>query len=154
MDCPYRIPLSGTLHITIDQNHIVAAKPDQPHATITKTGTDAVSLDLNPILTNITAEVIMTPTEAVPGHNTGITNDITGVVHDAHTQPLTHIILTMALHIADYLHIETLQLTPKITADHTLDQPTNPPRKPHTNLHHIPADHKAKHIPKGTQELQ
>ena len=119
-----------------------------------KTGTDVVSLDLNPILTDITAKVAITPTEAIPGHTTGIIDDITGVVHDAHTQALTHIVLTMTLHIADHQHIEALQLTPEIAADHTLNQPTNLPRKLHVTLHHIPADHKAKHIPKGTQELQ
>ena len=32
----------------------------------------------------------MTPIEAIPGHTTGTTDDITGVVCDAHTQPLTH----------------------------------------------------------------
>ena len=96
----------------------------------------------------------MTPTEAIPGHTTGIADNITGVVYDAHTQPLTHIVLTMTLHITDLLHIEALQHTQEITADQILNQPTKPPRKPHTNLHHIPGDHKAKHIPKGIQELQ
>ena len=60
----------------------------------------------------------------------------------------------MTLHIVDHLHIEALQLTPEITADDALNQPTNPPRKPHTDLHHIPGDHKAKHIPNRIQELQ
>ena len=119
-----------------------------------KTGTDTVSQDHNPIFTDIAANVIMLPTEAIPGHTTGITDDITGVVHDTHTQILTHIILTMTLHIADHLHIKVLQLTPEFTADHTPDQPTNPPRKPHTNPCHIPEDYKVKHIPKGIQELQ
>ena len=96
----------------------------------------------------------MTPTEAIPGHTTGKTDDITGVVHSIHTQPLTHIVLTMTLHIIDHLHIEALQLTPEITADHVFIQCTKPPSKAHTNLHHIPADHKVKHIPKGTQELE
>ena len=92
----------------------------------------------------------MTPTEAVPGHTTGITDDIAGVVHDTHTQPHTYIILAMTFHIADHLHIEAFQLTPEIAADHALDQPTNPPRKPLTALCHIPANH----TPKGTQESQ
>ena len=99
-----------------------------------KTGTDTVGLDYNPILADITAKVIMTPTVVIPGHTAGITDDITGVVHDTHTQPLTHIILTVTLHIADLLHIEALQLTPEITADHTLNQHTNPPGKVYTNL--------------------
>ena len=149
MDCPPRIPPSGTLA------HLHKPAPlAQPHATVMKKGTDTVCLDLNPILTDITAKVILTPTEAVPDHTTGITDDITGVVHDAHTHTLTHIILAMTLHITDHLPIEALQLTPEITADHALDQPTNPPIKPYTNLHHVSGDHKAKYIPIGIQELQ
>ena len=142
------------LHITTGQNVMVATTLDQPHITITKTGTEAVGLNHNFILADITAKVTMTPTEAIIGHTTGITDAITGLVHNAHTQTLIHIILTVTLHITDHLPIETLQLTPEITADCTLNQPTNPPRKPLTNLHHIPEDHKVKHIPKGIQELQ
>ena len=69
----------------------------------------------------------MTPTETVPGHTTGITDAITGVVHNAHTPTLIHIILAATLHITDDLPTEALQLTPEIIADHALDQPTNPP---------------------------
>ena len=119
-----------------------------------KTGTDAVSLDLNPNLTDITAKVIMTPTEAIPGHTTEIRDDITEAVHDSHTHPLAHIILTATLHITDHLDIEALQLTPEIAADHTLNQHTNPPGKACINLHHIHGNHKAKHIPKGIQKAQ
>ena len=126
--------LQGHLYITIGQNLTVATTPDQPHATIMRTGRDVVGLDLNPILTNITAKVAITPMEGIPGHTTGIIDDITGVVHNAHTQPLTHIILTMTLQITDHLCKEAFQLTPGIAADYTLDQPTNPSRKPHTNL--------------------
>ena len=96
----------------------------------------------------------MTPTEAFPGHIMGITDAITGVLHDAHSQTLIHIILAMTLHIEDHLHIGALQLTPGIAADHTPNQPTNQPRKPHINLLLIPEDNKVKHIPKGIQELQ
>ena len=119
-----------------------------------KTGTDAVSLDPNPNFTDITAKVIMTHTEAIPGHTTEIKDDITEVVHDAHAQPLSQIILTATPHIADHLDIEAPQLTPEIAADHTLNQYTNPPGKACNNLYHIPRDHKAKHVPKGCQESQ
>ena len=119
-----------------------------------KTGTDTVGLDHNPILTDITAKVTTTPSEAIPGHTTGITDDITGVVHNTHTQVLIHIIPAATLHITDHLPTEALQLTPKISVDHTPDQPTNPPRKPHTNLYHSSKDHKGKHIPKKIQGLQ
>ena len=96
----------------------------------------------------------MTPTESIPGCTTGTTDDITGVLHNAHTQTLIHIILIVTLHITDHLPTEPLQLTPGITADHTPNQPTNQPRKPGINLCHIPEEHKVKHIPKGIQELQ
>ena len=119
-----------------------------------KTGTGTGGLDHNPILTDITAKVAMTPTEAVPGHTTGTTDDITGVVHMTHTQALIHIILTMTHHITDHLPIEALQLTPEITVDLALDQPTNPPRKHCINLCHIPGDHKVKHIPKPPKKIQ
>ena len=48
---------------------------------------------------------------------------------------LIHIVLTTTLHIKDYLHIGALQLTPEITADHTLKCPTNWLGKPRINLH-------------------
>ena len=78
---------------------------DQPHASITKTGTDAVGLGHNLIIADTTANVAMTPTEAVPGHATGTTDNISGVVHDAHTQVLIHTILTTTPHTTDQLHI-------------------------------------------------
>ena len=153
MDCPHRYHLQVQLHATTDQNPIVAGTLDQPHTTMTKTGTDTVGLDHNPIPTDTTAKVTMNPTEDVPGHTTGITDDNTGVVDDAHTQALIHIILTITHHIADHLHIGALQLTPETTADHPLDQPTNPPQKPHTMLHHIPEDHKVKCTPKNSRVI-
>ena len=119
-----------------------------------KTGTDTVGLHLNTNLEDITAKVIMTPTKAIPGHTTEMTDNITEVVHDTQTQPLIHIVLTATLHITDHLDIEALQLTPEITADHALNQHTNPPGKACTNLRHILRDHKAKHIPKRIQESQ
>ena len=96
----------------------------------------------------------MTPTEAIQGHTIGTTDDITGVIYDDHTQVLIHIILTMTLHTADHLHTGAHQLTQEIAADHTLDQPTGQLRKPHTNLHQNPEEHKVRHIQKGIQESQ
>ena len=89
-----------------------------------------------------------------PDHTTGTTDDITGVVHDAHTQVLIHIILVAMLHITDHLHIGALQLTPETAADHALYQSTNQLRKPPTNLCHNPEDHKVQLMLKGIQELQ
>ena len=68
---------------------------------------------------------MMIPTQAVPGDTTGTTDNITGVVHKAHTQVLMHSILAMTLPATDHLHIGALQLTPENAADHTLNQPTN-----------------------------
>ena len=111
-----------------------------------RTGTDVVGLDHNPIITDTAAKVTMTPTEAIPGHITGITEDIMGVVHNAHTQVLKHIVLTSTPHTTDHLHTGAHQLTQETAADHTVNQPTNQLRKPHTILHHIPEGPKVKHI--------
>ena len=119
-----------------------------------KTGTDTVDLDHNPIITDTTAKVAMIPTEASPGHTTGTTDNITGVVPNAHTQVPIYIVPTMRLHTIDHLHTGALQLIPETAADHALDQPTNQLRKAHTNLLHNPEYHKVKHILKGIQELQ
>ena len=100
-------------------------------------------------MVDTTAKVTMIPTEAIPGHTTGTTDDIIGVVHNAHIQVLIHIVLTVTLHTTDHLHIGVLQLTPETAADHALNPPTNLLRKDHTNLLHNPEDHKVKHTPKG-----
>ena len=47
-----------------------------------KSGTDAVGLGHNPILTDTTAEATMTPTEAIPGHTTGTADAIAGILPD------------------------------------------------------------------------
>ena len=86
------------MHITTGQNLIIATTIDQPHTTIMKMGTDTVGLDHSPILIDITAKVAMTPTEAIPGHTSGTTDDITGVVHATHIQALIHIVLTVPEH--------------------------------------------------------
>ena len=52
----------------------------------------------------------MTPTEAIPGHITGTTDNVTGVVHDAHTGVLTHIILATTPHTTDHLHMCNLMI--------------------------------------------
>ena len=70
-----------------------------------KAGTNAVGLDHSPIIADTAAKVTMIPTEAIPGHTTGTTDDIIGVVHDAHIQVLVHIVLTTTLHTIDHLHI-------------------------------------------------
>ena len=104
VDCPHRIPPSGT---PAHQHMTKISKYPPLHATITKTGIEAIGLHHNPIIADTTAKVTMIPTEAIPGHTTGTTDNIIGVLHDAHTQALIDIILTMTLHITDHIHIES-----------------------------------------------
>ena len=154
VDCPHEYHILAHLYITTDHHPNIDFTTDRPPTTIMKADTDAAGPDHNPILADTKAEATMTPTKAIPGHTTGTKDDITGVVHDAHTQVLIHFILNATLHTADHLHIGALQLTPKTASDHNLNQPTNQLRKAHSNLHHSPEDHKVKHILKGIQELQ
>ena len=93
MNCLHRIPPSGMPAHHHRPNLKGATTIDQLHTTITKTGTDAVGLDHNPIITDTTAKVTLTPTDVIPGHTTGTTDDITGVVHDVHTPVLIHILI-------------------------------------------------------------
>ena len=151
MDCLHRIPPQVHLHPTTDLNPIVATATDQPHATVTKTGIDAVGLDCSPIPADTTSEATVIPTETVQSHITGITNVIMGVLHDAHVLVIIHIIHAVTLHLTDHLHTEGLQITLEITADYAPDQPTNQPENSHINLHHILEDHKVKHTPKNSR---
>ena len=153
MDCPHRIPPSGTPvhHHRQKSDSRCHTRSTSHHHHKDRYRCSRSRSQSHPV--DITAKVTMTPTEAIPGHTTGITDDITGVVYDAHTQTLIYIVLTVTLHITDHQPTEALQLTPEIAADHALNQPTNPPRKPHTALHHIPADHKVKHIQKRNSKV-
>ena len=67
----------------------------QFHATIKMTDTDVVGLGHNPILTDTTATVTMIPTEDAAGHIIGTADNITGVLHNTHTQMLISTNLTM-----------------------------------------------------------
>ena len=116
------------------------------------TDTDALGLCHNPILTDTTATVAMIPTEDAPGHIIGTADNITGVLHDAHTQMLISTVLAVTLHIEGHLLIEAHWLTHEITADHALDQPTGQLRKPHIRIHHIPEDPTVIHTLKEIQE--
>ena len=154
MDCPHRIPPSGTpAHCHRPQscsNHHTRSNSCHHHE-------DRYRSSRSRSQSHPCRYHSKSHHNSYRGHSrstTGITDTIAGVVHGTHTQTLIHIILAMTLHIVDHLPTEALQLTPGITADHTLAQPTNPPGKSLINLYHIPEDHKGKHIPKGIQELQ
>ena len=110
-----------------------------------KTGTNTVDPDHNHIIEDTAAKVTITPTKAILGHTIGTGDDITGGIHDAHTQTLIYTILTMTLHIEGHLHTGAHHLTHEITADHALDQPTSQLRKPCIRIHHIPEDPKVMH---------
>ena len=86
MDCLHRHHLQVLLHITTD--HILATdiQIGKPHTTIMKKGTDAVDPDHIHIITDTTAKVTIIPTEAILGHTIRTIDDITEVIHDAHTQ--------------------------------------------------------------------
>ena len=55
-----------------------------------KTGTDVVDPDHNHIIEDTAAKVTITPTEAILGHAIETIDEITVVIHDAHTQLLIH----------------------------------------------------------------
>ena len=93
-------------------------------------------------------------TEAILVCTTGATDNITEVIHDAHTQILISTVLTMTLHIEGHLHIGAHQFTYRITAYHTLNQPTGQLRKPCIQTHQIPEDPKVIHTLEEIQESQ
>ena len=124
---------------------------DQVPDTTMKTGTGKVVPDHNLIFTDIEAQVIMTHTEATPGHNIQIIAATQGVVHDALTPDIGITVIEPAMThhtdlIIDHPHIEVSQLTtPEITVDHIHIHPTNPQDKICIGHTCTPADHEANH---------
>ena len=112
-----------------------------------KTGTDAVDPDQDHIIKD-TAE------KAMLGHTIWTADDITGVIHDAHTQRLIFTVLTVTLHIEGHLLTGAHQLSHEIKADHTLSQPTGQLRKLCIRIHHIPEDSKVINTLDKIQESQ
>ena len=131
--------------------------PDQIQDTTMKTETGKADPDHNLIFKNIAAQVIMIPTEAAQGHNTGIDTATTGAAHDDHALPMeaTAINLTMTHHIdciTDHPQIELLQLTnSEIAVDHAHDHLTDLQDRTHTDQVHNPAYHKENHTLRRTQ---
>ena len=140
--------LEAHLHITTDPNLNIDITVDQSHTTITDRYRCSRSRSQS-CHHRYHSKSCHDSYRGHSSHTTGTTEDITGIVYGAHTQVLIHIILIMTLHTADHLHIGALQLTQETTADHALDQATNQTRKPRTNLHYNPEDHKVKHMLKG-----
>ena len=115
-----------------------------------KTGTGKVVPGHNHIFTDIAVQVIMTHTEATPGHDIRIITTTLEVAHDAHTPHTenTEIDPNMTHHTdptMDHPHIEVPQpTTPEIEVDLSHIHSTNPPGEIHRGQIHIPADYKAK----------
>ena len=105
--------------------------PDHIHDTTMKTETGKANPDHSHTFADITAQVIMPPTEAALDHNTGIDTATTGGAHDDCTPPIeaTAISLTVTHHInyiTDHPHIEAIQvINPKITVGHIHDSHTD-----------------------------
>ena len=112
--------------------------PDQLLDTITRTDTDTADQGHSPIPTDIKVTVVMTPTEAVPGHIIETVDTTIGVLYDAITP--VFIIFTMTHYINDYPHIGVLQLIQKIAADPDHVLHINQVKKLHINLHPILAE--------------
>ena len=91
---------------------------------------------------------------AILCHTIGTTDDITGVIHNAHTQVLIYTILNATLHIKDHLHTGAHQRTQETAAAHILNQPTNQVRKPHIKHHHFPENPNIIHTQKEVKESQ
>ena len=100
----------------------------------------------------------MTHTEATPSHDIGIITTTSGVAHNAHIPhiEITVINPTTTHHTnvtADHPCIEVPQLTtPEIVVDGIHIHHTNPQGEICIGHTHTPADHKANHISRRTQE--
>ena len=121
---------------------VEVAPPDKVQDTTMKTGTGEVVPGHNIIFTDITAHVIMTRTEAAPGHDIGIITATPGVACNAHAPHIgsTTINPTMTHYtdlITDNPHVEVPQpTTPEIIEDHFHIHSINPQSEIHTG--HIP----------------
>ena len=121
-----------------------------------KTETGKADPDHSHTFANITAEVIMIPTEAALDHNTRIDATTSGAAHNNCAPPIeaTAIDLTMTHdinHITDHPHIDALQvINPEILVGHIHDHPTDLQGRTHVDQVHTPADHKKNHTPRRT----
>ena len=141
---------------TTNPNHTIATTQGQVQDTTKKTGTGEVIPDHSLIFPGIAAKVVMTHTEAAPGHDTGIIAATPGVAHNTHAPhiEITVTNATMTYHIdptTDHPHTEVPQpTTPEIEVDPAHIPSANPPGEICTHHIHIPADHKATHTTRRT----
>ena len=143
---------------TTNLDHTETTLPGQGQDTTIKTGTGKVIPGHNHIFTDITVHIIMIHIEAAPGHNTGIIATNQEVADDAHAPhtEITAIGPAVTHHTnstTDHPHTEVPQpTTPEIKVDPLHVHPTNPPGEICTGHIHIPADYKANHTTRRTQE--
>ena len=170
MDFPHKIPPSGTP--VTHHRHTEVVTQDQAQGTIGKTGREGTTLDHILHTADITVPVVVTCTEAAPGHHTrtGITaievaqdsltqhtGDIatypTMTHHSGHTAHIT-VIQTTTLETAEE-HIAAHQATTlKTTVDPAHDHPTTHQstghtRRDHTTQYHIPTSETARPTQEG-----
>ena len=130
--------------------------PNHVPDTAKRTGTGEAIQGLSHIITDTTAQVVMTLIEAILDHNIGIIAIITGVAHDTPI-PCTGVIavdLTMTLytdHTADYLHTEAHHTTPEIEACHIHIHSTNPHDEIHIGHTCTPVHHEENHITRAPE---
>ena len=150
VDCLHWIPPSGTSACHHRPKSLTRHHTRSTSHHCHQDRQDAADQGHNPILADTTVTVTMIPTEAIPGHTTGTTDTIIGVLNDAITQ--VTIIHAVTHHIALHLPTGALQLILENAADHDPNQHTNQVIKPCINLHLAPVDHKEYHMIEEFQE--
>ena len=103
------------MYIIIDRIPTPSIAQGELLDTITRTGAETADQGQSPVPADVVVTVIMTPTEAIPGHIIEKVDATIGVPHNA-VAPLL-IITVMTHHIEDHPHVGILQLIQKITAD-------------------------------------
>ena len=103
VDCPHWIPCSGTPAQCHRQDSTPGIAPDQLLDTITRTDTKTADQGRSPNTADIEVTVVMTPTEAVPGHIKETVDTTIGV--------LCNNIFAVTHHIQGHPHIGVLPLT-------------------------------------------
>ena len=156
MDCPHGIPPLGTPakhHKPRPHRSCPARSSSRHHCEDRDRQSHSRSQSH---FTDIAAQVIITHTEAAPGHNTGIITTTQELVHNAHTPhtEITVINATATHHTtptASHPHTEVSQpTTSEIEVDPIHIHPSNPPGEICTGQIHIPADHEANHTTRRT----
>ena len=149
MDCPYRIPPSGTpaTHHKSHKGHHTRSSSRHHHE-----DRDKANPDHSPILAAITAQIIVIHIEAALECTKGIDTATTGAVHNDLTQPIedtaTDLTVTHCTdHIADHPNIEAFQvINPEITVGHIQEHPTDPQGMNQADQVHTPAGQEESHI--------